>query len=157
MVKCQKGERNVRLGIDRVGSNSKNTLDLWFLDSDFFGFGVGDAYHEQKIAGQTRIPAGVYKVGLTYSPRFKHDMWEVLNVPGFSGIRIHTGNTAEDTEGCLLVGWSAERDFDGRFAIYRSTEAFRELNARLMTAHDAGEEIKIKISDEILERSDTDW
>ena len=59
---------------------------------------------EDKVYGQTAIPEGTYEVKLTYSPRFKMVLPEVLDVPFFSGIRIHAGNTADDSEGCLLVG-----------------------------------------------------
>ena len=147
----------MNLRLDRVEANNQNTFGLWYIDSDFFGFCVEDPYHEQKIAGNTRIPAGVYKVDLTYSPRFKKNMWELINVPGFTGIRIHTGNDAEDTEGCLLVGWNADINLQGESKIYRSKEAFGELDKRMMEAHDGGEAIKIKVSDDILERPDTDF
>ena len=57
-----------------------------------------------KVYGETAIPTGVYAVKLTYSPKYKRMMPEVLNVPGFSGIRIHSGNTAKDSLGCILLG-----------------------------------------------------
>lgn len=57
-----------------------------------------------KIFGQTAIPTGIYTVKMTYSPKYKRQMPEVLNVPGYSGIRIHSGNTADDTEGCIVLG-----------------------------------------------------
>ena len=58
----------------------------------------------RKIKGQTAIPTGTYTVEITYSPKYKRMMPLLLNVKGYSGIRIHSGNTSKDTEGCLLVG-----------------------------------------------------
>lgn len=57
-----------------------------------------------KIAGKTAIPAGMYEVRDTWSPKFQRKMLELVGVPGFQGIRIHSGNDAEDTEGCLVLG-----------------------------------------------------
>lgn len=59
---------------------------------------------KNKVYGQTAIPEGTYKVILSYSQRFKQILPELLDVKGFSGVRIHTGNTANDTIGCILVG-----------------------------------------------------
>lgn len=68
---------------------------------------------KQKIWGQTAIPTGTYKVKMTFSSKFSSKAWgkkyggkvpEILNVPGFTGVRLHPGNTAQDTLGCLLVG-----------------------------------------------------
>lgn len=59
---------------------------------------------EMKVYGETAIPTGIYTVLLTYSPKYKKVMPLINNVKGYSGIRIHSGNTAKDTEGCLIVG-----------------------------------------------------
>lgn len=59
---------------------------------------------KRKIKGQTAIPTGHYNIEITYSPKYKRMMPLLLGVKGYSGIRIHSGNTAKDTEGCLLVG-----------------------------------------------------
>jgi hypothetical protein len=58
----------------------------------------------KKRYGETAIPYGTYKVEITYSPKYKRLMPEIKNVKGYSGIRIHSGNTAKDTLGCLIVG-----------------------------------------------------
>ena len=59
---------------------------------------------KRKVKGETAIPTGHYVINITYSPKYKRMMPLLLDVKGFSGIRIHSGNTAKDTEGCLIVG-----------------------------------------------------
>ena len=59
-----------------------------------------------KIKKETAIPTGIYKVTITYSNRFKKNMPLINDVKGFEGIRIHSGNTDKDTEGCILVGFN---------------------------------------------------
>lgn len=59
---------------------------------------------QKKLFGKTAIPYGKYDLALTFSNRFQKYMPQVLNVPCFEGIRIHPGNTALDTLGCLIVG-----------------------------------------------------
>ena len=63
---------------------------------------------KKKIKGQTAIPTGVYNVFITWSPKYKKPMPLIDKVKGYSGIRIHSGNTAKDTEGCLIVGKNKE-------------------------------------------------
>lgn len=57
-----------------------------------------------KVYGETAIPYGTYRVVITYSNAFKKNLPEILNVPLYEGIRIHTGNHKDDTYGCLLLG-----------------------------------------------------
>lgn len=59
---------------------------------------------EAKVYGNTCIPYGTYEVTISHSPKFKRELPEILNVPSFTGIRIHRGNYTKDTEGCILVG-----------------------------------------------------
>lgn len=82
----------------------------WFCDTiEDVDRGLDDAMTEEevikrKVKGETAIPTGIYQVLLTYSPKYKRIMPLISNVKGYSGIRIHSGNTSKDTEGCLIVG-----------------------------------------------------
>lgn len=63
-----------------------------------------DLHHSPKIMHQTAIPEGKYPLLLTHSPRFQRVLPELFNVPFFSSIRIHSGNSTFDSSGCILVG-----------------------------------------------------
>ena len=96
----------------------------------------------EKVYGKTAIPEGTYEVKLTHSLRFKKILPEILNVPNFSGIRIHTGNSSKDTEGCILVGtWDGEKeDWVGNSRI-----AFDELMTLLEEATNNKEKVTITV------------
>lgn len=66
----------------------------------------------KKVYGKTAIPRGLYPVTISFSNRFQKDLIEILDVPQFTGIRIHTGNSSEDTEGCIIVGSTNKSDDD---------------------------------------------
>lgn len=57
-----------------------------------------------KVMAETAIPTGTYTLRVSMSPKFKRELVEIVNVPAFSGIRIHKGNTEKDSAGCLIVG-----------------------------------------------------
>ncbi|TAG31877.1 MAG: hypothetical protein EAZ35_02175 [Sphingobacteriia bacterium] len=70
-----------------------------------------------KVPATTAIPEGRYKVIVNRSNRFKRMLPLLIDVPGFSGIRIHSGNKAQNTEGCLLPGTIRTIDFIGNSKI----------------------------------------
>jgi hypothetical protein len=102
--------REVAIGDATIGTLS--------IDGKFQCFTLEDVVREKKIAAETAIPAGAYPVILCESPRFS-DRYEKLGrgrivplidrVPGYTGVRIHCGNVAGHTEGCVLVGDWADR------------------------------------------------
>lgn len=93
-----------------LNGNEPYTQGIMYYDGLFFGYTVEDADRHLesgggKVYGLTAIPRGTYKVVVTPSPHFGDKLLpEVLNVPGFSGIRIHGGNRAEDSLGCIILG-----------------------------------------------------
>lgn len=99
-----------------------------YLDGQFECFTLEDTVRiGPKVPGQTAIPVGAYKLIVNESPRFKRRLPLLVNVPGFEGIRIHPGNTAKDTEGCLLVGDRLGSESD----IESSRTAFERLMAKI--------------------------
>lgn len=95
----------MHLVITRTEKTTRATFGELSIDGKFFCYTLEDPVRDVKIPKETAIPAGAYKVVLSMSNRFKKVLPEVLNVPGFVGVRIHGGNTVQDTEGCPLVGY----------------------------------------------------
>jgi hypothetical protein len=62
-----------------------------------------------KIKAKTAIPIGRYQIKSTYSPRFSRNTLQLIRVPGFDGIRVHSGNTELHTEGCLIIGFGTDK------------------------------------------------
>lgn len=83
-----------------------STISEWYIDGKFECYVLEDVVRAPgvKVDGKTAIPAGTYKVVIDMSTRFGRLMPHILDVPGFTGVRIHCGNTDADTEGCLLLG-----------------------------------------------------
>ena len=100
----------------------------------------GKTVNEWKVYGETAIPYGEYNVLITMSSRFKRMLPLIENVPGFTGIRIHPGNTFEDTEGCILPG---RIQIPG--GVGESKLAFAPLYSTIFTRLQRGEKVSLRI------------
>ena len=103
----------MNLQLKRTHGTKDYTHGQLFIDDVYFCDTLEDQERETKVFGETAIPCGTYKVILTMSNRFKKLMPLLVNVPNFSGIRIHNGNTKDHTEGCVLVGKKVKDGFVG--------------------------------------------
>jgi len=95
---------------------------------------------EKKVYGETAIPFGLYQVELSMSPKFKRLLPLVLDVKHFTGIRIHRGNTAKDSHGCILPG---ENKVKGM--VINSAKYERKIVSMISKAIKRGEEISIQV------------
>ena len=106
----------MELKLERKYRSNNYCIDKLYINGKYFSDALEDPdrgltdsmsleeIKKIKIKGNTCIPYGTYNVTITYSPRFKKNLPLINNVKGFDGIRIHSGNTPQDTEGCLLLG-----------------------------------------------------
>ena len=106
----------MKLALIRKYKKDKYCIGKLYIDGEYFCDTLEDKdrgltdnmtvseINKIKVKKETAIPTGTYKVTITYSNRFKKNMPLINNVKGFEGIRIHSGNTDKDTEGCILVG-----------------------------------------------------
>ena len=99
----------MELKLIRKYKGDRYTIGDLFINDTFFCNVIEDKVRElrtpeDKVYGKTAIPAGRYEVILTYSPHFKRILPELIDVAFFKNIRIHAGNTEEDSRGCLIVG-----------------------------------------------------
>ena len=146
----------------RIWKKEKYTIGRWFVNGNYLGNSLEDTdrgladwmtesvIKTMKIAGLTAIPTGTYEVRLTVSPKFKNKSWakkydglvpEIVGVKCYSGVRIHPGTTAQDTDGCPLIGDNKEKG-----KLLNSPRRYFELmDNYLMPAHKSGETMKITI------------
>lgn len=101
----------LKLKVVRKHFNEECTIGEFHVNDKFFGYSLEDCYRDlggdcsKKVYGATCIPYGTYKVTVSQSIHFGGKLLpEIHNVLCFEGIRIHGGNTAKDTLGCILVG-----------------------------------------------------
>lgn len=129
----------MKITVKREEFHPTCTIGKLFVDGEFECYTLEDAVREVsgepvpnwKIPGRTAIPSGEYQLQVTMSNRFKRLLPLLVDVPGFSGVRIHPGNTDADTEGCILVG-----DTRMDYAIGSSRVAFQRLFGKIQQAKD---------------------
>ena len=153
----------MKLKVDRKWKKETYTIGRLYIDGQFFcntledtdrGLSKNDplvTIQKRKVYGETAIPTGIYKIDMeTVSPKYNAVKWykdlckgkipRLVDVPGFEGVLIHTGNTPLDTFGCILVG-----DNKAKGKVINSRERFKELYKKLRIAADNKEEITIEI------------
>lgn len=142
----------MKIDVKRIQLANNYTIGKMYLNNEYFCDTLEDTdrglkqdlpieeNERRKVKGQTAIPVGHYNVYLTFSPRFKKQMPLINNVPAFEGVRIHAGNTQQDTEGCILVGKR-----NGGTLIF-SRDTFARLFNRIDEALAKGEAVTIEIS-----------
>jgi len=94
----------MKLHLKRTFLGDKYTIGRLTIDDVYFCDTLEDVERDIKIPKETCIPRGTYKVVMDFSTRFQEVMPHLLDVKNFTGVRIHAGNTAADTEGCILLG-----------------------------------------------------
>lgn len=138
----------MRMRLERLQLDPDVTIGAVTIDDDWCCWVLEDTVREVngqpvaawKVPGKTAIPYGTYALDITRSARFARDLPILLGVPGFTGVRIHPGNTAADTEGCLLPGTDRLAKSVGR-----SRDAFAALFSEVRQAMWAGRPVSIDI------------
>lgn len=140
----------MRLTVERKWRKDEYTIGILYVNGVRLCNTLEDAVRPEKIAGKTAIPKGTYRVLMnTKSPKYEGREWakpyggivpRLRNVPNFTNVLIHVGNSAAETEGCILVG---DNTVKGRLT--NSTNRFYELMGKLLSAALAGESIDITI------------
>lgn len=133
----------MNITVKRIFKGAKYTIGKLSIDGHYFCDTLEDTVRAPgvKIPGKTAIPAGKYKIELTESLRFKKLMPRLKDVPGFTGVLIHPGNTAQDTEGCILVGKNRVKG-----KVLDSRETFQKLFTMLWVVSLGGESLEIEIN-----------
>lgn len=130
--------------VERFVSDSDATISRVLIDGQFACFGLEDEFREDKVVGETRIPAGRYAVTLRTEggfhgryarrfPAFHRGMLHIRDVPNFTFVLIHCGNTDEDTAGCLLLGTGAVTE-PGDMSIQSSRKAYSQFYPAVVDA-----------------------
>jgi hypothetical protein len=145
-----------KIELKRFYSNDVYTIGGIFIDGVFVCFTIEDAGRVVKVMHKTRIPAGRYRLSLQRSGRF-HDRYKkrfpfhdgmilVNNVPNFTGILIHLGNSSKDTSGCIIPGMSHVAGLDW---VSDSTKAYQLLYIPIKNALLQGKILHLTVVDEL--------
>lgn len=140
----------MKLELHRTALKKKATLGHLDVDGVFECVTLEDVLRgikedgEGKIFGETAIPVGTYEVIIDFSQRFQKKMLHILDVPWFTGIRIHSGNTDANTEGCVLVGRTVVNDD----YIQGGSVALPQLQAKIQAALNRDEKVTITITND---------
>lgn len=123
----------MKITVKRLHKTDKSTIGELFIDGKFQCYTLEDVERDVKIKSETAIPKGEYKVIINQSNRFKRLLPLLLSVPNFEGVRIHSGNSNHDTEGCILVGTTRSIDYIGnsRLAfdrLFKKMQLAKEIN-----------------------------
>lgn len=109
------------------------TGEMYGPDGSFWCYTLEDTVRNIKIDKKTAIPAGGFEVVVSWSNRFQRLMPRLLGVPFFNGVLIHSGNTADHTEGCILIGKKI-----GAGALQDSLLAFEEVFPKIKKLTEKG-------------------
>ena len=153
----------MKITVNRIAKRDTYTIGKLYIDDKYFCDTIEDKdrglkqdmslaeIKQKKVKHQTAIPAGTYDVTLNVvSPKYSQKPWyvqlcgakmpRILNIPGYDGVLIHPGNTANDTSGCLIVG---KNTVVGK--VTESRVVFKQLYTKLKEAVSSGQKITITI------------
>lgn len=140
------------LKLNRIYFHKNYTIGKLYVNGQYFSDTLEDTNRdfnrdgdlldegESKVYAETAIPFGTYKVEVTMSPRFKRYLPILIDVKHFSGIRIHSGNSAGSSSGCILVGLNKVKGGLVDSRIYEN-----KLVKLLLEAQKKGDNITIEI------------
>ena len=139
----------MELILERIAKRKTYTIGRLYIRqqiADEYSTGIEDQYFcdtleptwrdykngAYKVKGRSAIPEGRYAVVISWSQKFGAWLPILLGVPKFDGIRIHAGNTSEDTEGCILIGKNREvgKVLDSRIWVHRLKQKIVEAKGR---------------------------
>ena len=135
----------MEITVKRINKAKDYTIGQLFINGEYFCDTLEDTVRDltnikDKVYGRTAIPAGTYSVILDYSGHFKKLLPHILDIPFFSGVRIHSGNDVEDTNGCILVGSYHHAGY-----ITESRTTMEKLMKRLRETINNGDRITLSI------------